>query len=322
MRASRRPALVLFALAFAAVPVARADDPAPAAPAAAKTYRVLLRDRWKAGDVVTRSAKESASATVEITRDGGETEKAPTNERQTSYVVVSKCLEADADGVPTKMIVYLTAWTFEVGPQKDSSLAGLHLELEGKGADRTWKILTPDAAPSDFAKGWIELTFGKKAASDATYADLEPRAEVAVGASWDGDGAAIGRRFAARGIAVDVETSKAVGTLAGVEGASARVVAKVSLPTKEFRDPKGQKFPWKEGGVLEFSLDLTRSLAAGEFDARVRREARLSGVAVAEGASISWDEVSTQEYEVSTGGKMPDVPAAKAPAEGSKPGGS
>ena len=317
MRASLRPVLAVAALAFAAAPAVRADDPAPAAPAAPKTYKVLLRERWKAGDVVTRSARESSSRSVEI-HAGGETQKPPTSERQTSYVVVTKCLEADADGYPTKMILYLTARSIEVGPEKDSSLSGLHIQLDGKGADRTWKILTPDAAPSDFAKGWFDQTFGKKSASDATNADLEPKAEVAVGGTWEGDGVSIGKRLAERGLPVDVEKSKASGTLVGVEGTTAHVEVKMTLPTKEFNHPNGQKLPWKEGGAYEYTVDLVRPLVAGEFDAKVKREIRWAGVAGGDEGTITWDDVTTQAYEISTGGRMPDVPAAKAPADGER----
>lgn len=317
MSASLRPALTLAALAFAVAPVARADDPAPAAPAAAKTYKVLLRERWKAGDVVTRSAKETFSRKVDV-HQGGETKTLPTSERQLSHVVVAKCLEADAEGYATKTVLYLTAWSIEVGPQKDSSLAGVHIQLDGKGAERTWKILTPDAAPSDAAKGWIEQFYGKKSAGEVTYADLEPKAEVAVGGAWEGDGAAIARRLVERGIAVDVEKSKALCTLVGVEGATAHVNVLMTFPTKELGLPNGQKLPWKDGGVLTLSLDLARPLVAGEFDAKVRREQKYVGVADAGDGTLDWEDLGVQEIEISAGGKMPEVPAAKAPADGEK----
>lgn len=315
MRVSLPFTVTVAALAFAAAPALRAEDAPTPAP---KTYKVLLRERWKAGDVVTRSAKESFSRRVEV-HQGEETKTLPTSERQLSHVVVTKCLEADADGYATKAILYLTAWSIEVGPQKDSSLAGVHIELDGKGADRTWKILSPDAAPSDAAKAWIEQFYGKKSAGDVTYADLEPKAEVAVGSTWEGDGAAIAKRLAERGIAVDVEKSKATCTLTGVEGATAHVNVKMTFPTTELGLPNGQKLPWKEGGVLELTLDVTRPLAAGEFDAKVKREQKYVGVADGGGGTLDWEDLGTQEIEISAGGKMPDAPAAKAPAEGEKP---
>lgn len=314
MRAYVRPAVAAAALVLVTAPAIRADDPAPAT---TTTHKVLLRERWKAGDVVTRSARESFSRNVEVHQGDG-SKKLPPSERQLSYVVVAKCLEADAEGYATKTILYLTAWSIEVGPQKDSSLAGVHVELDGKGPDRTWKILTPDAAPSDAAKAWIEQFYGKKSAGEVTYADLEPKAEVAVGATWEGDGTAIAKRLAERGIAVDVEKSKAVCTLVGVEGATARVSVKMTFPTKELGLPNGQKLPWKEGGVLELTLDLVRPLAAGEFDAKVRREQKYTGVADGGDGTLDWEDLGTQEIEIAAGGKMPDVPAAKAPADGEK----
>ena len=62
----------------------------------------------------------------------------------------------------------------------------------------------------------------------------------------------------------------------------------------------------------------TRPLAAGEFDSRVKRETRYAGVAGGDEATLTWEDLSTQEHEIISGGKMPDVPVATPPADGEK----
>lgn len=308
-------AATLVALSFA--PASRADDPKSAD--AKPSYKVLLRERWKVGDVVTRIAKETFTRAVEAKKGDEPVQKLPAIERQTSYVVVTKCLEADADGYATKFLLYLTAWTIEAGPQKDSSLSGVQIEVTGLGAGRTWKVLTPDAKPSAAALDWVEQFYGKKGSGEATYNDLEPKGGIEVGNSWDGDARSIAKRLADRGVPVDVEKSKATCTLVSVEAATAHVLVRMSFPTTELRLPNGQNFPWKEGGVLELNLDLARPLAAGEFDAKIHRDQILQGVAEgSDGVAVTWEDLGRQDIEVRAGGKMPEVPVAPASTEGEK----
>ena len=314
MKSLLRPICAATLLTFAIVAAARADDPKPAE--AKKTFRVLLRERWKVGDVVTRIAKETSTRNVEAKKGDEPVQKLPGSERQTSYVTVTKCLEANADGYPTKSLLYLTSWSIEAGPQRDASLTGVHIELTGLGAERTWKILTPDAKPSAVAIDWVDQFYGKKAAGDATYNDLEPKGEVEVGASWEGESRSIAKRLADRGLPVDVEKSKAVCTLHSVDDGKAHLEVKMSFPTTELKLP-GQSFPWKEGGVLELTLDITRPLAAGEFDARMHREQKLAGIAQGDdGVTVTWEDMGQQDIEFKAGGKMPEVPAT--PIEGDK----
>jgi len=307
---------VLAVLLTSAALVAVASRPAGADEPAKKAYKVLLRERWKAGDVATRTVRETAETNVEVREGDAEAKKLPKNERQTSYVAVLKCLEADAEGYVTKMLVYLNAWTLESGPEKDSSLAGVHIEVTGKGAERAWKILTPGATPSKFASGWIEQNFGKLASGDATNADMEPAAPVEVGATWEGKAASIAKRVADRGIPVDVEKAKANGTLLGVDGATVRVKVAISFPLTEFVAGNGQRLPWKDGCTMELAVDVTRPLEAGSFDAKLKSVQHAAGVAVAPNALITREDDLTRDISIATGGKMPDVPTA--PADGGK----
>jgi hypothetical protein len=310
----RCSAIALLSVLVPAATPLYADEPAPAAPAAApaKTHAVRVRERWKAGDVVTRMARESMRREVDVARDG-QTSRVPVPERQTSYVVVTRCLEADAEGYVTKALLYVTSWSVEVGPQRDTSLAGIHVELAGKGAERTWKVLTPDAKPSDAAKQWIEQFYGKQASGEQTYADLEPAKAVAVGETWAGDGVAMGRRLAERGVKVDAAASKATGTLVAVEGDVARLRLHLTFPTTELALPNGPSLPWKEGGVLDLTVELSRSLATGHFVGAMKRTQRLAGIAEADGQTITWEDLGSQELEIEEGGKMPELPASPSP---------
>lgn len=320
MRHLLRPLFViaLSLLVLAPARPSRADDPKPAE--AKKTYKVWLRERWKVGDVVTRSARETMSRGVESKRGEDAAQKSPGTERQTSYVVVAKCLEADPEGYATKFLLYLVAWSIESGTEKDSSLAGVEVEVHGVGADRAWRILTPDAKPSRAALAWVEQLYGPQSSGDLTYLNLEPKGEIEVGGSWQGDAHAIAARLAGRGVAVDVEKSTAACTLLGVDGGIARLHVKMTFPTTELRLPNAQSLPWKEGGVLELDLDVTRSLTAGEFDAKIHREQKLLGVAVGDGVTVTWEDLGAQDIEVKSGGKMPDLVTVPTPVEPNGPG--
>lgn len=303
------------ALGVVAGSAAHADEPAKPVEAKPAFYRVLLRERWKAGDVATRTVKEVTSSSMEVKQGDAEPRVLPKTVKQTSYVAVLRCLEADAEGYATKFLLYLTAWSVEIGADRDMSLAGVHVELLGRGALRTWRILTPDAKPTESAKAWLEQNFGKITAADQTNADLEPKGLVAVGATWDGDAVAIAGRIAARGMPVDVEKAKASVTLVGVEDGKARLKVALSLPTTALLLAGGQTLPWKEGGAVEMNVDIVRPLLAGLFDATTHREQRMSGTATGDNATVTREDEVIQDIEIATGGKMPPAPeAATAPA--------
>ena len=318
MKSFLLPMLALVVLASSIDPVLCADDakPAEAKPAEAKkTYQVFLRERWKAGDVATRSVKESSELTSGWSEGSAEPKVLPKSQKLTSYVAILKCLEADSEGYATKFIVYLTAWSVEFGPEKDSCLAGVHIEVSGKGADRAWKTLTPDANLSPVAKNWIELNFGKISAGDATNADLEPPNPVEVGATWDGNALAIAKRVAARGLSVLVEKAQAKGTLLGVDDGQIHVKVSITMPQTDLVY-NGQRIPWKEGGVTEMTVDIVRPLEAGMFGAKLHTSQKTVGVAAADNGTITSESELTREIEITPGGKMPAVPAA--PADGEK----
>lgn len=314
MRARVRPIAAVAALALVVWGTPRgtqADDP-PQAPPAKATYTVLIRERWKAGDVATRTVRETVETNVEEKHGDEAAKKRPKYLKLSSYVAVLQCLEADVDGYATKLLVYLTAWSIEVGAVKDSCLAGVHVEVAGKGAERTWKILTPDFAPSKAATAWIEQNFGKIASGDATNADLEPAGPVEIGATWSGNALAIAKRVAERGLPIDVEKAKASVTLLGVDGGRIHAKEVISFPMTELVDVNGQQFAWKEGGIVEMTVDLVRPLLAGSFDAKLHLVQHMGGVAQAQNALLTREDDLTRDIEITTGGKMPAVPTVPA----------
>lgn len=280
-------------------------------------HAISVRERWKAGDVFTRTGEETETVKIKVLADG-QSVSDRTQDRQVSYHTVGKVLEADEAGHATKTVLYFVAWSQAGRGAQDGSLSGVLVEVAGRGAARANRILSPDARVSEAAQRWLDDRYGKPAgAVDPGAKDpedlYEPGRDVAVGETWTPDAAAIGKAFAARlPLVLDKVTTET--RLEGVAEGAATVLVSLKLPLRGLQT--GESSPllaWKKGGTVEVSMRMTRT-AGSAFEGTLVRESVLEGIADAQGADVDFDMVSRAEIVVRAGGTMPPIPAAPAPA--------
>lgn len=314
-------ALPLLLLAPLAAPLAtaRAEDEA-------KTYDLhTWNPVWKAGSVATFHSQDALEAVFDVSAMNPQTGEAKAEKRAVDqlnvYTYVSRCLAADDAGVPTKSLVYVKEWTQtktekqgekETAKEPDTSLKGLHVEVTVTEGKASYKILTPDAKPSEDGIKWLDRKFGPKRKSKGKEGlDLDrmgrPEGPVKVGDAWKGDPLMLDFSMP-----VDAEQSKVALTLAAVADGAMQIKADVSLKLKAFPlGEDGPQAPFTDGGVLTAQGDMKESMAPGTFDSEGTFEATLKGTASIKGTLTFVLEMNFHTVGGSkTGGEMPAAPAA------------
>jgi hypothetical protein len=308
MRTSSRlvPAVAFF---LAALPVAaRADDPAAAA------HKVVLRDRWKAGEVATLSGDEKRVKSI-VRFVGSEASKNPDDSFKENRVVdqevVVKCVEANDEGVATKRILYFAKFSYatkgEAGPENDTSLEKVFVAVDGVGAARTLTILSPDAKPSPRAMRWLEAAHGKGETLEALCGALEPKEPLAVEATWKPTGEAIAAALGTDEAPIDAEKSSAEVTLTSVDGAQADSHLVVS-PASKGRLVGKTLVPWKTGGTGRLEIRTSRGLAGDAFDTTGESEESFEGAVPEKGGETRVSIQASAEWVWAKGGTMPPIP--------------
>lgn len=320
-------ALPLLLLAPLAAPLAsaRAEDEA-------KTYDLhTWNPVWKVGSAATFHSRDALEAVFDISAPNPQTGEVQTEKRAVEqlevFTYVSRCLAADDAGVPTKSLVYVKEWTHtetekqgekETAKEPDTSLKGLHVEVTVADGKASYKVLTPDAKPSEDGVKWLDKKFGpKRKGSGKEGLDLDqmgrPEGPVKVGDAWKGDPLMLDFPMP-----LDAEQSKVALTLAAVADGAMQIKADVSLKLQAFPlGEDGPKAPFTDGGMLEGQGDMKESMAPGTFDSEGTFEATLKGTASIKGAVTIVLEMNFHTVGGSkTGGEMPAAPAA---APGAKP---
>ena len=282
---------------------------APSMAGEAKTYKIVLRERHKVGDVQTNTGKEiDAQHVVVKTADGAIVNEQKTD-KTTTYQLVEKAVEVDDQGRITKGLLYFVSWSLESEGVKDDSLTGLHVEVTGLGKLRTWKVLTPGKTPGDGAKEYLDTEFGNKKSEEESMEDvLQPKKELEVGESWNPDIAALVKSFGDQ-FKVDVAKSTAKATLTGVEGTIAEFLIEIALQTVSVGSPAGE-MAWKEGGRMTMRMEGKHSLVENDPTGDGKMGYELKGIAEVQGATVSLEVSGSKEGGSKQGGDMPAVPAA------------
>jgi len=279
----------------------RADD-------AAKTHVLRLHDSWTAGTVVTNTATKT-TVSRQVVSVGGTAGPAEEGTEVETFRTIARVEAVDERGEATKALVYVAAWSLKEGTDEDTCLQGVHVAVTGTGKDRTWKILTPGKEPSEGAKAWLDENLGKKE-HDVTRS-MEPSKALAVGASWTPDMPGFAATLAEQ-FDVDVEKSKATGTLTGVEGDVASYTLDFAMHTKGLVAAPGQTFTWTEGGVLTVKMAGRATLGATGTYGSVKTEFGLNGAfSPEEGVSVSIAVKGTEDVAATAGGEIPALPGGK-----------
>lgn len=322
-------ALPLLLLAPLAAPLAtaRAEDEA-------KTYDLhTWNPVWKVGSVATFHSQDALQAVFDISATNPQTGEAQAEKRAVEqlevFTYVSRCLTADDAGAPTKSLVYVQEWTHtetekqgekETAKEPDTSLKGLHVEVTVTEGKASYKILTPDAKPSEDGIKWLDKKFGpERKGTGKEGLDLDqmgrPEGPVKVGGSWKGDPLQLDFPMP-----IDAANSTVALTLEGVQDGAMHLKAAVTLKLKAFPlGEGGAEAPFTDGGMLEGAGDIKESMAPGTFDSEGTFEATLKGTASIKGAVTIVLEMNFHTVGGSkTGGEMPAAPAA-APAAKPEP---
>lgn len=294
------PAVTLAVLA--ARPVG-AEDP--------KTYTIPARETWKVGDVVSKKSIDKKVNKQTITGPDGAVLQEQSSEEYVAYEGVLKVLEVDGDGRYTKALVYFSSWERKVGEEEDDSLEGKHVELNGAGADRTAKVVTPGAEVSPAAAEWLDGELGKGSAKEESVGSVfVPKKPIAVGETWDVDGAELAKAMGNEKMTLVAAKSTGKFTLKDVTDGIATIDVELSLQADAVDTPQG-KIEWGEGGVLTMHMTGTKPLDAGNHAAAGKMNGGLKGTLAAQGVSVGLDMTLEGESVVKAGGEMPPVPAAK-----------
>ncbi len=275
----------------------RADD-------ASKTHELRLHESWKAGTVVTNTATKT-TVTRQVVTAGGEAAPAEEGTEVETYRTISKVEAVDERGEATQALVYVAAWSMKEGTEEDTCLQGVHVAVTGVGKDRTWKILTPGKVPSEGAKGWLDENLGKKEHDVART--MEPSKALAVGASWTPDVPGYAATLAEQ-FDVDVEKSKASGTLTGVEGDVASYTLECAMHTKGLVAGPGESYAWTEGGLLTVRVAARATLGAtGTYGSGTTEFTLVGAFSPAPGVSVKLDVKGTEEVASTAGGEIPPL---------------
>lgn len=300
--------LALFvpaALLLIAGPV-RGDDAKPAT--------VVVRARWKADDVASLEYTERRAMAILKVVDGKPVDADSfVQKRLVELKSVSKCIAADANGYPTKIIHYFGEFKISDADKKapdDTSLSKVHVEVNGVGAARTVTVLTPGAMVSVEAMGWLDEEKGKGDKSGGFEAALEPKEAVAVGASWKPSVSEIAKLFTSDGMTPDESKMSADATLQKIEGDRAEFEFVVGLALKNFPFDNAA-LPWKSGGSGKVTLHVLRALAADSQELAFDKTDEFEGIADGKTFEVHFAVNAKTRSVLTPGGTFPEVPKAK-----------
>jgi hypothetical protein len=295
---SRRLAFLSVVLASAAS-AARAEEPA--------RHTLSIHDVWKAGDVATAKGSQKTTQKISVKgEDGSPRPGSREGEDVVEFEVVSKVLEVDAKGRPTKSQLHFASWSRKAGEETDASLSGANAEVTGLGSARAVKVVDAPTPPSTGAAGWLEQQFGARAGEREERREaLVPEKPVAVGESWDVDSAKLVAMFSNPNQKYLPEKSTGKVTLVSVEGGLAELRFEATLQSAALNTPMGP-MDWSEGGTMVVDARFTRPIDPARHEARGSTNVRLSGKAAPPGTSVEVDIRSEQTGSMKPGGEMPE----------------
>jgi hypothetical protein len=298
MRLSPLLCAIASAWVVGSSPAAFAEDPKP--------VTLPARQTWKAGDVVTTKSSESKTqrqavkdaAGNPIPGQGGETTD------KVEFELVTKVLEADAEGRLTKALVYFKAWSRTIDGKTDTSLTGRHAEITGAGKARAVALL--GAAAEGPVAEWLDGELGKgKAENEEKSAVLLPSGPVTPGSSWDLPMAKVVASMGDGPMKFVAEKSTGKGTLVETTGDVARLKLEMRLQAGPVTTPLGP-LPWKKGGVLEITAEGLKSLDASQHVEVGKMNSRFSGVAGSDAFDVEIDVTVENEQTEEPGGEIPE----------------
>ena len=285
--------------------VAHADD--------AKTYNLDVKPVYKVGEVTTATAHEEGANDTKVTTAEGAVAFAKDEKELLDYTAIHKVLEIDAEGRITKELIHFSSWKYAKGEPESTELTGVHIEVSGREAKRSWKILTPGvtlATIADTTKAWLDKKFGPDEKGDFGDA-MKPSKPVGIGESWDIDVAKVGAAMG-KEMAFDPAKSSAKATLLSVEGDLATIHIELKLQLASISAGPAGSLKVLEGGMFEI---------VGEGHAPLAVTARGDGGAMTmklgtktegpQGTTMVLAIEGKQDSSTKSGGEMPEVPAAK-----------
>lgn len=296
-------ALPVVTLAVLAARPVGAEDP--------KTYTIPARETWKVGDVVSKKSTEKKIQKQTVKGPDGTVVNESATEETEAYEGTMKVLEVNAEGEFTKALVYFKSWSHAAGEKADDSLTGKHIEVNGAGAGRTAKVVTPGAEVSPEALTWLDGEFGAASAKKDKSGDvMVPKKPVAVGEVFTIDAAELVKGMGNENMQFLSEQSKGTFTLKDVQGGVATIEIVLSLQADGPSTPNG-KLSWKDGGRFDMHVEGTKALDAGVHASTSHMTGGLKGELEVPGATVGFDMTLEGESVVTMGGEMPEVPAAK-----------
>jgi hypothetical protein len=303
-----RPLPVLAAvLACAALAsAARAEDPV--------RHTLPVHEVWKVGE--TSTAKGGQTTTQKVTvkgEDGSEMPGSRDVEDRVEYEMVTKVLEVDDKGRPTRWQAHFVSWSRKVGDETDASLSGVTVEVTGRGSARAVKVVGSAKTPSDSAAGWLEQQLGPRAGEREERREaLVPTKPVVVGESWEVEPAKLVAIFSNPNQRYAPEKSTGKVTLVSVQDGIGELRFEASLQSAALQTPMGP-MDWAEGGALVVDTRFTRAIDPARHESRNATKARLSGKAAPPGVSVEVDIRSDLDVTVQAGGALPAEKPADAP---------
>ena len=121
-----------------------------------KTYKIDMQDRWKAGDVVTKTSKDVESNHVTVKGPDGAVVQEKNTTTTITAELIEKAVEVDEKDRISKGLLYVVRCEIDAEGAKDESLSGAQFEFSGVGKLRSWKLLTPGKELTDPAKEWLD----------------------------------------------------------------------------------------------------------------------------------------------------------------------
>lgn len=318
MHARRRVLVLAAALAagsaVAATAVGTDPFPAPAAVAGPNDVRLDVRaSRFEPGDVVTRKVKQTVGQSIVAKSPEGKVLMEDHEDYTLSYEAVVRVAQVTSEGRPWRADVHFAAFTRDDGKSKDECLRGMTFEW----VDARVRRIAGDGKISPKVQRWLdeELSWGLSA--DMKYdrvAALRPKAAVAVGASWDGDGGTIADHYAAwNPVVADRKAATARCTLesatppAKAAAATVRVEAafpllgQVDYTTRERMDlGTGSGVRFVETCALRLDGRIHTGTSTARQTTTIRRDAP--------GGKMEGVQEFVTETTLTSGGEFPDLP--------------
>jgi len=302
--------------ATAVAPPVTAPPPAPSTATVATTtlapapadgrYTLYRPSRWTVGEVATSDSTTSTTGRItKISPDGGSSEL-PTVRETVRATWLERATEVDADGRRTQYLVHLRNWTRTGGRDRDGrnrdrSVQGAYLTVNGSGPTRSWSFVGRAPQPTDEARNWLDEHFGSRGLSDAQWLRMMlPDERVAVGDSWSPDTVLFAQEAAGSGMKIDQSNAKATVTLQAIAGGSAQcrfqgTFALLQVPNTDLG--------WSKGGTMTFEGEMDVSLEPAPLRlATLHRKAALQGETTEDGTTMQYDFVSDERRKATAGG--------------------